>query len=200
MMRHSSLALALAAAGLFTAPAGAQGRGRNVQGIPPGHMPPPGHCRVWYDGQPPGRQPAPTNCEAARRVAARTAGRVIYGGGEQHDDRRRGGDERRDHDCVDRNRDGRCDDVGGGRPTGSLPDMLWGVQFTRGEHVDLARRWVGSGAVAPRVVDDDRNGVPEEVTWYVGERIVQRWVDTNFDGRADQVGYYENGQLVRVVR
>lgn len=61
----------------------AQGRGRNrtkSQGIPPGHMPAAGQCRVWYDGVPPGRQPAATNCRQAERIAARDANaRVIYG-------------------------------------------------------------------------------------------------------------------------
>jgi len=31
-------------------------------GIPPGHLPPPGQCRVWFPGRPPGRQPRPGNC------------------------------------------------------------------------------------------------------------------------------------------
>ena len=31
-------------------------------GIPPGHLPPPGQCRVWFPGRPPGRQPSPGNC------------------------------------------------------------------------------------------------------------------------------------------
>jgi hypothetical protein len=31
-------------------------------GIPPGHLPPPGQCRIWYPGRPPGRQPAPGSC------------------------------------------------------------------------------------------------------------------------------------------
>jgi hypothetical protein len=35
-------------------------------GIPPGHLPPPGQCRVWYAGVPPGRQPPPGSC---RRLA-----------------------------------------------------------------------------------------------------------------------------------
>ena len=34
--------------------------------IPPGHMPPPGQCRVWYPGRPPGHQPPPGNCQALR--------------------------------------------------------------------------------------------------------------------------------------
>lgn len=35
--------------------------------IPPGHMPPPGQCRIWYHGKPPGQQPAPGNCQSMRR-------------------------------------------------------------------------------------------------------------------------------------
>lgn len=31
-------------------------------GIPPGHLPPPGRCRVWMPGQPPGHQPPPRSC------------------------------------------------------------------------------------------------------------------------------------------
>jgi hypothetical protein len=58
------------------APTAAQGRG----GIPPGHMPPPGECRVWYDGRPPGQQPPPTSCRDAERMASRGRyARVIYG-------------------------------------------------------------------------------------------------------------------------
>ena len=66
----------------LTASAGvhAQGRGRQAQGIPPGHVPPAGQCRVWYDNVPPGRQPAPTNCDRAEQIASRDrAARVIYG-------------------------------------------------------------------------------------------------------------------------
>ncbi len=34
-------------------------------GIPPGHMPPPGSCRIWYPDRPPGHQPPPDPCGGA---------------------------------------------------------------------------------------------------------------------------------------
>ena len=37
-------------------------------GVPPGHYPPPGQCRVWIPGQPPGRQPRPSSCDALDQV------------------------------------------------------------------------------------------------------------------------------------
>lgn len=35
-------------------------------GIPPGHLPPPGKCRIWVPGRPPGHQPRPGSCAALR--------------------------------------------------------------------------------------------------------------------------------------
>jgi hypothetical protein len=35
--------------------------------IPPGQMPPPGECRVWFPGRPPGQQPPPGNCSDLQR-------------------------------------------------------------------------------------------------------------------------------------
>lgn len=46
--------------------------------VPPGHLPPPGMCRIWVDGVPPGRQPRPTDCRTAERYRPANA-RVIYG-------------------------------------------------------------------------------------------------------------------------
>ena len=56
-------------------------------GIPAGHKPPPGMCRIWIDGVPPGRQPAPTDCPTAVRNRP-SNGRVIWG----DDDRKRDSD------------------------------------------------------------------------------------------------------------
>jgi hypothetical protein len=30
--------------------------------VPPGHLPPPGECRIWYPDRPPGHQPPPGPC------------------------------------------------------------------------------------------------------------------------------------------
>lgn len=34
--------------------------------VPPGHMPPPGACRIWYPDRPPGHQPPPGDCYVLR--------------------------------------------------------------------------------------------------------------------------------------
>lgn len=36
-------------------------------GIPKGHLPPPGECKVWFPGKPPGHQPPPQSCASALR-------------------------------------------------------------------------------------------------------------------------------------
>ncbi|HZG00439.1 MAG TPA: hypothetical protein VEY71_05515 [Chitinophagales bacterium] len=35
---------------------------RQLDGVPPGHFPPAGQCRIWYPNRPPGHQPPPTDC------------------------------------------------------------------------------------------------------------------------------------------
>ena len=108
-MRHAAATLVVIA--LIAAPLAAKDRGRQGkkgQGIPPGHLPPPGTCRVWYDGRPPGHQPAPTGCREAEYIAARDRNaRVIYGddrGLDRRDNRSGARDDERWGGSTDRDR------------------------------------------------------------------------------------------------
>ena len=46
-------------------------------GVPPGHLPKPGECRVWIPGVPPGRQPRPRSRSCDGIAAAAPAGSWI---------------------------------------------------------------------------------------------------------------------------
>ena len=173
----------------------AQGRGRNIDGIPPGQRPPAGMCRIWIEGVPPGRQPAPTDCRTAIRNRPAN-GRVIYGDDVRYSsddrygknntkgkwkDRARNDDydrdrnddryDRRDRDgrndlCLDRNHDGRCDEgYATNRKGATLPTMVRNILIDRGVRSDDQRRWLGSADVSGHYADADRNGVPERITW-----------------------------------
>jgi hypothetical protein len=50
----------------------------NHYSIPPGHMPPPGKCRIWFPDLPPGQQPPPGDCEELRYHVPR--GACLIGG------------------------------------------------------------------------------------------------------------------------
>lgn len=46
-------------------------------GVPPGHLPEPGFCRVWFPGRPPGHQPKAGPC-AEVEVGAPAGAWVLY--------------------------------------------------------------------------------------------------------------------------
>jgi hypothetical protein len=188
---------------------GGDERGRAAQGIPPGHLPPPGECRVWYDNRPPGQQPPPTSCANARATVARGSGRVVYGDAVRRNDDRRSDDRRSDDRAVDRTRDRYPDGTYPRTDTPAdtrsyprtLPDMAWAAAFTRGQRVSETRAWVGENARMSGFTDANRNGVPETVTWKDADgRIVQRWLDDNRDGRADRVELYQDDRVVRTIQ
>ncbi|MGH6894186.1 MAG: hypothetical protein ACREEP_18220 [Dongiaceae bacterium] len=64
--RHAAAALALtfALAGcvVYGEPAPVYQSNPKPVKIPPGHLPPPGQCRIWYPDRPPGHQPPPGPC------------------------------------------------------------------------------------------------------------------------------------------
>ena len=45
---------------------------RTLRGVPRGHYPPPGECRIWYPDRPAGHQPPPAKCDTL-------LGRVPFG-------------------------------------------------------------------------------------------------------------------------
>ena len=140
-MKTSSLILTIVALGAVTATADAQGRGKSKgnQGVPPGHRPPAGMCRIWIDNVPPGHQPAPTDCETAVRNQPANS-QIIWGDNTTRHDRNVYDDRRNDRDRDDRNRDDRDrnnrnrDDNGGYR------------RDSNGQPYD------------PTCIDNDRNG------------------------------------------
>lgn len=86
-MRHLRCSVAVAVAvGMVLAhgtsvEAQGRGAGRSLR-VPPGHMPPPGLCRVWYPGVPPGHQPPATPCGVLRGyrfVGAVVVERPVHG-------------------------------------------------------------------------------------------------------------------------
>jgi hypothetical protein len=198
-------------AGLVTTPAFAQGRGRNAQGIPPGHLPPEGSCRVWYDGGPPGHQPSPMSCYEAERIASRDRrARVVYGTGSRRnapvyrgdrsypediwrdDDRRGGGDGRRP------NANGRT--TGRAVPRSEYPDRYpypeaRDPQSRRGSGYESEgfRRGYEDGIVKGRedVRDRDRFD-PARHGWY---RSADRGYNSRYGSREDYRTEYRRGFL-----
>ncbi len=126
-------------------------------------------------------------------------GRCDFGSGRRSDSRRSDGRRnggRRDG-CIDNDRDGRCD-FGTTRGGRALPDMISAIMISRGQR-SPADQWLPPGIRNVRLLDQDRNRVPERATFFDGAgRVAQVWLDNNRDGRADRVQYYQNGRLVRV--
>ena len=210
-MKRAALALTLI--GLTAGPALAQGRGNNrQQGVPPGHLPPPGLCRVWYDGVPPGHQPAPTNCNDAERIASRErSARVIYGNDSRReapiyrDGRQYPGDVRRDDDYR------RYPSTDGRRPNPNEDRRTGGRAIPRGEQYpnnypypdgrnsrdsyssEAFRRGYDDGVFKGREDVDDRDSFdPARHSWY---RSADRGYNSRYGSRDEYRSEYRRGFL-----
>lgn len=53
---------------------------RELAGVPKGHYPPPGECRIWYPNRPAGHQPPPTSCERLANVRLEPGAFILHGG------------------------------------------------------------------------------------------------------------------------
>lgn len=128
-------------------------------------------------------------------------GRRGRGSDDDDDDARDNRRRDRANTCVDANRDGRCDVTRPDPARGQWPAMIGAVLIERGERTGDVARWLGTAPVTARYVDANGNGVPERATWRNSRgQVVQVWFDTDGDGRADRVDYYEGGRLVRSVK
>jgi hypothetical protein len=159
------------------------------QGIPPGHLPPPGECRVWYDGRPPGQQPPPTDCQEAERIASRSrAARVIYG-----DERHRREEERYRRDDVysDRGRTGRAvprprdpSDIPGARPRSGVE----GYNGRYGDDHPAVEQGYRDGIEKGREdVSKNRRYEPNRHSWY---RSATRGYDRRLGSRDEYMNRY----------
>lgn len=213
-MNRTLLAIATFATFAAALPAAAQSLRPRVgdDGVPQGHRPPPGMCRIWLDGVPPGRQPAPTDCASAVRNRPAN-GRVVFGDAAPRSGRGKvrrqddANDERRDDERRDdERRPPRRDDDGPPRvPDTRERDTMPRMPSTRA--LDAGRRfsdqeaWMGDVSVRAQWDDANGDGTPERITW-VDRRgqIVQVWIDDDGDGRADIVEKYVEGERTQVVR
>lgn len=59
-------------------PAGTVGP-RRLEGVPRGHYPPPGQCRIWYPNRPPGHQPPPRPCNSLAGVRLEPGAFILHG-------------------------------------------------------------------------------------------------------------------------
>jgi Ca2+-binding EF-hand superfamily protein len=155
---------------------------RGAQGIPPGHLPPSGECRVWYNGKPPGHQPPSTDCSTARREAARNGGRVIYGDNRRDD---RWDDNRwtREFDSFDRNRDGYLSSrewTGDDRIFDRL-DVNNDNRLSRNEIRDARSRYQDNLEDRFRESDDNRDRRLSQREWWGRDEVFER-LDRNNDG------------------
>lgn len=208
-MRRFALTMTLAGAALFaTTPVGAQGRGRGNGGVPPGHRPPPGMCRIWIDGVPAGQQPAPTDCASAVRNRP-SNGRVLFGddAGGRSNFRGKGrgnggGYGNGDYDDRDDNRDDRGTTTSGG---GKWSDILRGgtntcVDANRDGRCDPND---ASGSTLPDMAAAILIGRGQRTSdvnrWLGGTPVVARLANVGRNGVPGRVMWYDQaGQLVQV--
>lgn len=106
--------------------------------------------------------------------------------------------------CRDLDGDGRCDDypeeASAPYPT-TLPSMAAGRDVQGGRGSREAIRWLGTAEVVARPSGGRAGGTPYRVLWYDANTnaLLQAWTDRDGDGIADRVEIYRNGRRVKLL-
>jgi hypothetical protein len=78
--------------------------------------------------------------------------------------------------------------------------MIGAIVYGQGQRTADVSRWLGTGRYQVRYTDQNRDRRPERVRWLDGAgSLLQEWMDTNRDGRADLVNVYSAGRLVQSI-
>jgi hypothetical protein len=125
--------------------------------------------------------------------------------------------------CLDRDRDGGCDDPRYGPPVcrdvdgdgrcddypayaaapfaSAMPDMRAAADVQRGRGSRTALQWLGTAEVRVRTTDLRRTGVPSRAMWLDanGGQLLQVWTDRDGDGIADRVEVFRGGRRVKLI-
>ncbi|MDF1503567.1 hypothetical protein PYV61_11475, partial [Roseisolibacter sp. H3M3-2] len=106
--------------------------------------------------------------------------------------------------CRDLDGDGRCDDYAAEAsapyPT-ELPSMRAGTDMQGGRGSREALRWLGTAEVVARPSGGRAGGTPYRIMWYDANTnaLLQAWTDRDADGVADRVEIFRNGRRVKLL-
>ena len=106
--------------------------------------------------------------------------------------------------CRDTDGDGRCDDFPAyaAAPFASaMPDMRAAIDVQRGRGSRTALQWLGTAEVRVRATDLRRTGTPSRAMWLDANtgQLLQQWTDRDGDGIADRVEVFRNGRRVKLI-
>lgn len=106
--------------------------------------------------------------------------------------------------CLDKDNDGRCDDLPAFASQAYpqvLPPMVAVLDVLNGRPSVEVMQWLGTNEFTVRVPDQGRGGTPWRAIFLdQRQELLQVWTDTNRDGRADRVEVFRNGKRVKLIQ
>ena len=106
--------------------------------------------------------------------------------------------------CRDVDGDGRCDDIpelASAAYPSTLPVMQAALDYQQGRGSTTALRWLGTPEVVVRLGDRRASGLPARALWYDAgtNALLQIWTDRDADGVADRVEVFRGGRRVKLI-